>query len=323
MKIKITLFLIFFLSINLIYLTPAIAQGWAYATITSATPNGAYMQARANYFYSCVVNTSLYNWNGSTWVQEGNTYEIYSDEPGDGQSHYYYNDYIYIGTLQHILNFVGSYSVGKFRWVLRVYKDYNLSALDEEYAYDIYIDYPKRSGYNLGVPYVENYIQLLENTSECYCNEMGYNGYDSYLASTTSSTYTWKPLSGDWSVSGGTNIQIYKIYCTIPGLAKAVGNDNINLDDVKLNPNSYRLYQNYPNPFNPSTIISFDIPEASQVTLKIHDVLGQEVATLVNEFMGEGSYEVSFDASNLISGIYTYTIIAGDFVSTKKMMLVK
>ena len=83
------------------------------------------------------------------------------------------------------------------------------------------------------------------------------------------------------------------------------------------------LYQNYPNPFNPSTKISWQSPVSSHQTLKIYDVLGNEVATLVNEYRNAGSYEVDFNASALSSGVYFYKLQAGDFVQTKKMMLVK
>jgi len=99
------------------------------------------------------------------------------------------------------------------------------------------------------------------------------------------------------------------------------------LSDVKelLNsfPSDFTLEQNYPNPFNPSTNIRFSLPEANQVTLKVYDMLGQEVATLVNQFMNAGTFEISFDASNLPTGIYMYSLTAGNFNSVKKMMLIK
>jgi hypothetical protein len=85
----------------------------------------------------------------------------------------------------------------------------------------------------------------------------------------------------------------------------------------------YSLYQNYPNPFNPSTTISWQSPVSSLQTLKIYDVLGNEVATLVNEFRNAGSYEFDFDASELSSGVYFYKLQVGDFVQTKKMLLMK
>ena len=79
----------------------------------------------------------------------------------------------------------------------------------------------------------------------------------------------------------------------------------------------------YPNPFNPSTTIKYSIPKQSNVTLKVFDVLGSEVATLVNKEQPQGNYEVEFDGSELTSGIYFYRLQAGDFVETKKMILIK
>jgi len=88
-------------------------------------------------------------------------------------------------------------------------------------------------------------------------------------------------------------------------------------------PNYYSLKQNYPNPFNPSTKISYTIPKAGDVQLKVYDMLGREVATLVNETKQPGIYAVDFNASNLASGIYFYRIQSGDFTAVKKMVLVK
>ncbi|RPI75211.1 MAG: T9SS C-terminal target domain-containing protein [Ignavibacteriales bacterium] len=94
--------------------------------------------------------------------------------------------------------------------------------------------------------------------------------------------------------------------------------------EIEINvPIKFSLKQNYPNPFNPSTTIKFSIPIAEFVALKIYDVLGSEVATLVNEEKPAGFYEVKFDASNLVSGFYFYRLQTGSFVETKKMMLVK
>ena len=86
---------------------------------------------------------------------------------------------------------------------------------------------------------------------------------------------------------------------------------------------TYTLSQNYPNPFNPSTKIDFAIPKQSQVTLKVFNVLGQEVATLVNGVLTPGQHSATFNASKLASGVYFYSLNAGNFVSTRKMMLVK
>ncbi|HEY6436035.1 MAG TPA: T9SS type A sorting domain-containing protein, partial [Ignavibacteriaceae bacterium] len=88
-------------------------------------------------------------------------------------------------------------------------------------------------------------------------------------------------------------------------------------------PNGYVLEQNYPNPFNPSTVIKFGIPESSNVILKVFNTLGEEVAELVNENLGAGTYNVNFNASNLPSGMYVYTLQSGDQVISKKMTLIK
>ena len=98
-------------------------------------------------------------------------------------------------------------------------------------------------------------------------------------------------------------------------------------------PAAFKLYQNYPNPFNPTTTIKFSLPpykggkgdesNIRNVTLKIYDVLGREVATLVNENKYPGVYSVQFDGSKLSSGIYFYRLIAGDFTEAKKMVIIK
>jgi hypothetical protein len=88
-------------------------------------------------------------------------------------------------------------------------------------------------------------------------------------------------------------------------------------------PSEFKLEQNYPNPFNPTTTISFSLSRSSNVSLKVYDILGQEVATLVNGFTAAGSYNATFDASHIASGVYFYKLTSGDFTQMKKMTLVK
>jgi hypothetical protein len=88
-------------------------------------------------------------------------------------------------------------------------------------------------------------------------------------------------------------------------------------------PNKYELKQNYPNPFNPSTAIKYSIKENTQVTFRVYDVLGNEVATLINEEKQSGEYEIEFNANGLTSGIYFYKLTAGSFTNTKKMILLR
>ena len=87
--------------------------------------------------------------------------------------------------------------------------------------------------------------------------------------------------------------------------------------------NGFQLYQNYPNPFNPSTTIKYSVIKSDFIKIKIYDVLGREIKILINKFKQAGTYEVQFDASGLASGIYFYTLRAGEFTKTKKMILLK
>jgi photosystem II stability/assembly factor-like uncharacterized protein len=98
---------------------------------------------------------------------------------------------------------------------------------------------------------------------------------------------------------------------------------NLSNEVVIGTPMTYSLSQNYPNPFNPSTVIKYSIPQSSLVTLKVYNILGKEVASLVNENKEAGNYTVNFSAKNLSSGVYFYTIKAGNFTQTKKMTIIK
>ena len=95
------------------------------------------------------------------------------------------------------------------------------------------------------------------------------------------------------------------------------------VNESEILPSAYSLSQNYPNPFNPSTKISFQIPQSENVTLKIYNVLGKEVATLINGKMAAGKHDVDFSAEGLSSGLYFYSLKAGSFQETKKMILIK
>jgi len=88
-------------------------------------------------------------------------------------------------------------------------------------------------------------------------------------------------------------------------------------------PTEFRLDQNYPNPFNPSTTITFALPKQSSVTLKLYNMLGREVASLVDEDLAPGVHKVVFEAGELPTGIYFYRIVAKDYVGVRKLMLVK
>ncbi|MEO8664742.1 MAG: DUF4394 domain-containing protein [Ignavibacteria bacterium] len=113
----------------------------------------------------------------------------------------------------------------------------------------------------------------------------------------------------------GNNLYIDNI---TSGTATGSGNT-----PVTIIPNTYELTQNYPNPFNPVTRISFSLPKQTQITLKVYDILGKEIATLVNEVKPAGTYDVNFNASSFSSGVYFYKIEADNFTDIKRMMLIK
>lgn len=119
-------------------------------------------------------------------------------------------------------------------------------------------------------------------------------------------------LTGDGNVQGNIN-------CFLLKFSQSVGVINQNQNIV----NNYILFQNYPNPFNLSSNIKYQISKSDFVNLKIYDIVGKEIATLVNEKQSPGTYEVSFDGTNYPSGVYFYKLIAGDYSETKKMVLIK
>ena len=165
----------------------------------------------------------------------------------------------------------------------------------------------------------------------------GWSASGSKFIYTTDTGDTWlEKVTPDSSV-------IYDLQFVNSQSGYAVGENGIILKfvpppvSVKENPPTIKLYQNYPNPFNPTTKIRYTIPTSPQsppyqggeakrgwfVRLTVYDVLGNEIATLVDEYKSEGSYDVAFNAANLSSGVYFYTLTTGTFCQTKKMILLK
>jgi photosystem II stability/assembly factor-like uncharacterized protein len=138
-----------------------------------------------------------------------------------------------------------------------------------------------------------------------------------------------------WSTQGVFSDSLNGVYFINSSTGWVVGDSGIILhttnggvafveeDQIDGFPTEYNLTQNYPNPFNPSTKIKYSIPQTSQVQVKVFDVLGNEIETLVNEEKSVGSYELTWNAEQLPSGIYFYLIQAGSFIDTKKMILIK
>ncbi len=153
------------------------------------------------------------------------------------------------------------------------------------------------------------------------------------IRSEEESTYTSKSFNFFTNDGIVVTVESYKTQndtgeVTVRDLNYLVGETVTSVNSSPAKPTSFELAQNYPNPFNPSTVINYQLPTDGHVTLKVFDILGREVRTLVNEVKNAGSYEIKFDASSLASGIYFYrlNIIGNDgkiFVSTKKMLLMK
>lgn len=140
----------------------------------------------------------------------------------------------------------------------------------------------------------------------------------------------------NWSEqSGGTDKNLMSVSFSGPNVGIAVGDEgtiiitsnggitDINSDKTDKELRKYYLFQNYPNPFNPATELNYTIPIQSKVTIKIYDVLGSEVETLVNEIKPAGTYRATWNAANRTSGVYFYQLRAGDFIQTKKMILLR
>lgn len=137
-------------------------------------------------------------------------------------------------------------------------------------------------------------------------------------------------------ISSSANIMIFSVGESVIGKCSNASNVGLwgfwsvyqadvitSVDEEELLPIEYKLEQNYPNPFNPSTIIKFAVPERSNVIIKIYNITGEEIQTLVNEEKERGWYEIKFNSNGLASGIYLYRMQAGSYISIKKMMLIK
>ena len=168
-------------------------------------------------------------------------------------------------------------------------------------------------------PQVQNLI-LTDTTITTTVTFIGTNsitaGPNFTISNTGSATFL---TGGQIYLRAGVSVVLGGVFKTILDTA-LVGVED---ENGKIVPEGFSLDQNYPNPFNPTTKIKFSIPELSFVTLKIFDVVGNEIETLVNQEEPAGSYEVQFSAIDLPSGIYFYQLRAGNFVETKKMILIK
>jgi parallel beta-helix repeat protein len=139
-------------------------------------------------------------------------------------------------------------------------------------------------------------------------------------------------LQNAQAVNVATNLVLPTVFDDLDNISRPQGNgfdigcyeyNTLTSVEENLLPTDFLLYQNYPNPFNPGTVIGYQLPQSSNVILKFYNVLGNEVATLVDEYKPAGKYEISFDGSNLPSGVYIYQLVTGSYHQSRKMVIIK
>ena len=150
---------------------------------------------------------------------------------------------------------------------------------------------------------------------------------------TTSTTVPTGAATWDHAIDNGISFTYivtvagnYNYVCTTHATLGMTGSFNVlatGIEKIGTVADVYRLFQNYPNPFNPVTTINFSIPQNNFVTLKVYDITGREVKTLINSNLPAGEFKYAFDASSISSGIYFYKIVAGDFMDIKRLALIK
>lgn len=202
--------------------------------------------------------------------------------------------------------------------------------------------------YNGGTSWAFGFVGDTTNTSESPDIAAGDGGVGiiyRFYTSPREGRFIWRPLAGTWSTPvkytdhepfynkpaieylGNKKFGVVYLSWNSPvkrGAYFDINNMAVGVDDDLAGlPSDFILLQNYPNPFNPSTLISYQIPTQSNVSIKVYDALGNLVNELVNEEKAAGSYQVEFNADKLASGVYFYRLQAGSFVQTKKMVLVR
>ena len=223
--------------------------------------------------------------------------------------------------------------VGDSHQPLHITKNYNPGGLHSRYETGMIDRYQGQ------IVYSGDSVQLIQNIPDFVFSTIYYNyqfvdsviNDDIKAQAVNSDTRSDAYYQALWDYTGSFTIKLfksasYKLACLIYTAWVNAGSPLPSATDIRSMENSkmsFQLMQNYPNPFNPSTKIQYAIGSRQLVTLKVFNMLGREVATIVNEEQKAGNYEVEFNASNFASGIYFYRLHAGSFVSTKKLILLK
>ncbi len=195
----------------------------------------------------------------------------------------------------------GAYPTQWTNWVKVDLRNYNIDA-STSFIVSFVIDGAYQSGVSTGPNRIMSTYQPSSNSLTYTTNNGVRKWYNFYVDSATP--------------QDSLIVYLIRAYVSLPTGVNEV---------IELMPSTFKLAQNYPNPFNPSTVINYQLPVSGHVSLKVYDMLGREVTTLVDEFQNAGTHNSQFSILNsqLSSGIYFYTIRAGNFVQTKKMMLLK
>jgi hypothetical protein len=195
----------------------------------------------------------------------------------------------------------------------------------------------RRSGEILRSTNFGNSFQTINNIIPLeyrFLKDIAFNTEDEIYISTVDGLYVSTSDGNDWIMIDDSDISKHIeilefdnnniLYAGTTGAAVFRSSETLTgINEKKDESNYFLLSQNYPNPFNPSTTIKYEIPEKSFVTIKVYDVLGNEIAILVNEEKSAGNYEVEFNAEWLSSGIYFYQLQAQDLILIKKMLILK
>lgn len=238
---------------------------------------------------------------------------------------------------------------GEYRWIVGVYdefKGFNSSTMqtfwlglvnrngNNELHFGVRTDANARYD-GRGVAYQSNTIPLNQwihiagvydhGTLKIYLNgeekAEHYHPDAKLKVSNTDLTIGWARGTDNDNVGGNTYFDGYIDDIIIKNSTEVVTNiENINNEGIE---KRFILCYNYPNPFNPTTVITYQLPEATHVILKVYNILGEEITTLIDEYKQSGRYNVEFNASNLVSGIYIYKLEAGNFIDVKKMVLMR
>jgi hypothetical protein len=191
----------------------------------------------------------------------------------------------------------------------------------------IYYNLSKSTDHGISWNHVVNNVLFLSLMVTKEGKVYGYNDFSHSFQFSSDTGKAWINYNSGLPSGRITSVAIdsygYLFAATPDGLYRTIDQITSLKQEDSRQPKKYLLIQNYPNPFNPSTTIKYDIPEMNFITIKIYDILGRDVAILVNEEKLSGNYEVEFNGKNLTSGIYFYQLSAGNYTEAKKMILLK